>query len=109
MVDLHLRQQPDPHAPDVLGPPPNDYIPQGSQVTIVDRCQILTGSGRGAEHADNVWCPVIYGSYRGWANTFYLTADDGRRLACAMYSSARGCSFSKGGQNWAVDVDVLAD
>src|SRR5271154_3763493 len=90
MNDLHLRQQPDPRAPDVLAPP-DDKMPKGSQVTIIDSCQVWMGSGRGEEDADNVWCPVIYGSNRGWANAYHLATDDGRRLACVIYPAARGC------------------
>jgi hypothetical protein len=78
--ELHLRLQADPHAPDVLG----YRMPQGSQVTIAGDCQVWTGSGRGAQDADNVWCPVIYSSYRGWANAYFLVTDDGQRLACVM-------------------------
>jgi predicted aspartyl protease len=84
---LHLRLQPDPRAPEIL-----DYrMPQGSQVTIIDDCQVWTGSGRGAQDADNVWCPVVYASYRGWANAYYLALSDGRRFACVLYPSAQGC------------------
>ena len=87
---LHLRLQPDPGAPEVL-----DYrMPQGSQVTIIDDCQVWTGSGRGAQDADNVWCPVVYGSYRGWANAYYLALGDGRRFACVLYPSAQMCGES---------------
>jgi hypothetical protein len=66
IVSLSLRQFPDPHADTVL-PPPYDAIPQGSQITVVDDCKIWTASGRGAQDADNVWCPTIYGNNRGWA------------------------------------------
>jgi len=45
--DLHLRQLPDPRAPDVLGPPPDDYMPKGSQVTVVGQCQIAQHAGGG--------------------------------------------------------------
>ena len=85
--DLHLRLQPDPQAPDVL-----DYrMPQGSQVTVIGDCQVWTGSGRGAQDADNIWCPVLYGGYRGWANAYFLALGDGRRYACVLYPSAQGC------------------
>src|SRR5262249_26256402 len=75
--DLHLRTQPDPRAPDVLGPP-NNRMPKGSQVDIAGKCQSWMGSGRGAEDADNIWCQVSYGEHRGWANAYYLAASDGR-------------------------------
>jgi hypothetical protein len=90
IVNLSLRQFPDPHADTVL-PPPYDAIPQGSQITVVDDCKIWTASGRGAQDADNVWCPTIYGNNRGWANAFLMTANDGRRLACIKYPNANGC------------------
>jgi len=39
--DLHLRQYADPQAPDVVGP---DYrIPEGSQVTIIQKCDRMDG------------------------------------------------------------------
>jgi gag-polyprotein putative aspartyl protease len=90
MFDLTLRQLPDPHADSVL-PPPYHAIPQGSQVTVIDDCKIWTASGRGAQDADNVWCPTIYGDSRGWANAYLMTANDGRRLACIKYPNANGC------------------
>jgi hypothetical protein len=90
LQDLHLRTQPDPRAPDALGPP-NDVMPQGSLVAIAGKCRPWMGSGRGAEDADNIWCEVSYGEHRGWANAYYLAAPDGRRLACVMYPTARGC------------------
>ena len=40
---------------------------------------------RGEQDADNVWCPVIYGNYRGWANAYYLETNEGQRFACAIY------------------------
>jgi hypothetical protein len=85
--DLHLRQNPDPRAADVLG----YFMPAGSQVIIIDRCQIWTASGRGAQDADNIWCPVRYGSYSGWVNALYLALGDGRSVACVLYPSAQGC------------------
>jgi hypothetical protein len=64
---------------------------KGSQVAIAGKCQPWMGSGRGAEDADNIWCQVSYGEHRGWANAYFLAASDGRRLACVMYPTARGC------------------
>ena len=91
--DLHLRQYADPKAPDVIGP---DYrIPEGSQVTITQKCEVWTGSGRGARDADNVWCPVQYGKYKGLANAYLLAGSDGRRVACVMYPDAQGCDPAK--------------
>jgi len=88
--NLTLRKLPDPHSDTIL-PPPYDAIPQGSQVTVIDDCKIWTASGRGAQDADNVWCPTIYGNNRGWANAYLMTANDGRRLACIKYPNANGC------------------
>ncbi len=85
---LHLRLQPDPRAPDVLG----YRMPLGSYLTIIDDCKVWTGSGRGAQDADNVWCPVIYGGTRGWANAYFLALADGRRYACVLYPDAQGCA-----------------
>jgi hypothetical protein len=89
-VNLSLRRSPDPHADTVL-PPPYDAIPQGSQITVIDDCKIWTASGRGAEDADNVWYPTIYGNNCGWANAYLIRANDGRRLACIKYPNANGC------------------
>jgi predicted aspartyl protease len=89
-VNLSLRRSPDPHADTVL-PPPYDAIPEGSQITVLDDCKIWTASGRGAQDADNVWCPTIYGNNRGWANAYLMKANDGRRLACIKYPNANGC------------------
>jgi hypothetical protein len=90
IVNLSLRQFPDPHADTVL-PPPYDAIPQGSQITVLDDCKIWMASGRGAQDADNVWCPTIYGNNRGWANAHLMNANDGRRFACIKYPHANGC------------------
>jgi clan AA aspartic protease (TIGR02281 family) len=91
VVNLSLRQSPDPHADTVL-PPPYDAIPQGSQIfTVLDDCKIWSASGRGAQDANNVWCPTKYGNNDGWANAYFMTANDGRRLACIKYPNANGC------------------
>ncbi len=90
--DLHLRLRPDPSAPDILG---YDMAP-GSQVTIIDDCQVWLGFGRGAQDADNIWCPVAFGGYRGWANAYYVALGDGRRFACVLYSRAQGCVPASG-------------
>jgi hypothetical protein len=58
--DLQLREQPDPRARNILGAPPNDKMPKGSQVAVIDTCRTWMGSGRGAQDADNIWCPVLY-------------------------------------------------
>jgi hypothetical protein len=93
MNDLHLRQAPDPTAPDVLGPPHDVLVRQGSEVTIIEPCKIWMGSGRGAQDADNIWCPVVFGQYRGWMNAAYLRSTaDTRPVACVMYPNANGCS-----------------
>jgi hypothetical protein len=88
---LQLREQPDPRARNILGAPPNDNMPKGSQVAVIDTCRTWMGSGRGAQDADNIWCPVLYEGHRGWANAYYL-ADRGERVACVMYPTARGCA-----------------
>jgi hypothetical protein len=93
--DLQLREQPDPRARNILGAPPDDKMPKGSQVAVIDKCQTWTGSGRGAQDADNIWCPVLYEGHRGWANAYFL-ADHGQRAACVMYPTARGCASTEG-------------
>jgi hypothetical protein len=93
--DLQLREQPDPRARNILGAPPNDKMPKGSQVAVIDTCRTWMGSGRGAQDADNIWCPVLYEGHRGWANAYYL-ADRGERVACVMYPTARGCASTTG-------------
>src|SRR6516225_7133018 len=65
--DLQLREQPDPRARNILGVPPDDRMPKGSQVALIDICRTWMGSGRGAQDADNIWCPVLYEGHRGWA------------------------------------------
>jgi hypothetical protein len=95
--DLQLREQPDPRARNILGAPPNDKMPKGSQVAVTDTCRTWMGSGRGAKDADNIWCPVLYAGYRGWANAYYL-ADHGERVACVMYPPAGGCASTGGRQ-----------
>jgi tetratricopeptide (TPR) repeat protein len=89
--DLQLREQPDPRARNILGAPPNDKMPKGSQVAVIDTCRTWMGSGRGAQDADNIWCPVLYAGHRGWANAYYL-ADHGGRVACVIYPPAGGCA-----------------
>jgi hypothetical protein len=93
--DLQLREQPDPRARNILGAPPNDKMPKGSQVAVIDTCRTWMGSGRGAQDADNIWCPVLYEGHRGWANAYYL-ADHGGRVACVMYPPAGGCASTGG-------------
>jgi hypothetical protein len=93
--DLQLREQPDPRARNILGAPPNDKMPKGSQVAVVDECLTWVGSGRGAQDADNIWCPVLYAGHRGWANAYYI-ADHGDRVACVLYPPAGGCASKEG-------------
>jgi tetratricopeptide (TPR) repeat protein len=93
--DLQLREQPDPRARNILGAPPNDKMPKGSQVAVIDICRTWMGSGRGAQDADNIWCPVLYAGHRGWANAYYL-ADHGGRVACVLYPPAGGCASTGG-------------
>jgi hypothetical protein len=93
--DLQLREQPDPRARNILGAPPDDKMPKGSQVAVIDTCRTWMGSGRGAQDADNIWCPVLYEGHRGWANAYFL-ADHGERVACVMYPTARGCASTAG-------------
>jgi hypothetical protein len=82
--DLQLREQPNPLARTILGAPPNDKMPKGSQVAVIDRCLTWWGSGRGWQDADNIWCPVLYAGHPGWANAYYL-ADHGERVACVLW------------------------
>jgi hypothetical protein len=42
----------------------------------------MDGSNRGAQDADNIWCPVLYEGHRGWANGYYLADQRGERIAC---------------------------
>jgi hypothetical protein len=93
--DLQLREQPDPRARNILGAPPNDKMPKGSQVAVTNTCLTWMGSGRGAQDADNIWCPVLYAGHRGWANAYYL-ADHGGRVACVIYPPAGGCASTGG-------------
>jgi hypothetical protein len=93
--DLQLREQPDPRARNIFGASPNVKMPKGSQVAVIDTCRTWMGSGRGAQDADNIWCPVLYEGHRGWANAYYL-ADHGERIACVMYPTARGCASTAG-------------
>jgi tetratricopeptide (TPR) repeat protein len=88
--DLQLREQPDPRTGNILG-----KMPQGSQVAVTGTCRTWWGSGRGAQDADNIWCPVLYAGRRGWANAYYL-ADHGERVACALYPPAGGCASKEG-------------
>jgi Caspase domain len=88
--DLHVREQPDPRAGNILA-----KMPKGSQVAVTDACKTWMGSGRGAQDADNIWCPVLYAGHRGWANAYYL-ADHGERVACVIYPPAGGCASTAG-------------
>ena len=96
--DLHLREYADPHAPDVLAAPHNT-MPGGSvvQSNSTQECKVWMGSGRGTRDADNIWCPVQYGHYRGWANGYLLAMSDGRRVACVFYPDAKGCPAKEDG------------
>ena len=90
--DLQLREQPDPRARNILGVPPDDRMPKGSQVALIDICRTWMGSGRGAQDADNIWCPVLYEGHRGWA----LAGHHGERVSCVLYPPARGCASTSG-------------
>jgi hypothetical protein len=95
--DLQLREWPDPYARNILGVPPDDRMPKGSQVALTDICRTwMGGSGRGAKDADNIWCPVLYEGHRGWANAYYLAGHYGERVACVLYPPARGCPSMAG-------------
>ena len=93
LSDLHLRAQASKDAPDVLGPPPNDYIPRGASVELSAtderfgcmKLPIVQPSGHAA------WCPVGYEGRNGWVNGYYLDAGDGRRLSCTLYTGLIGC------------------
>jgi hypothetical protein len=82
----------------VLGPPPNDYIPNGASVdwSTVDehfgpvRVPTVQSSGYTA------WCLVSYEGQHGWVNGYYLVARDSRRLSCLVYSGLIGC----GADHW---------
>ena len=43
--DLQLREQPDPRARNILGAPPKDKMPKGSQVAVIDTCLTWWGFG----------------------------------------------------------------
>jgi hypothetical protein len=88
--DLLLRDKADPHWSNILA-----KMPKGSQVAVIDACKTWMGSGRGAQDADNIWCPVLYAGHSGWANAYYL-ADHGERVACVVYPPARGCASTEG-------------
>jgi hypothetical protein len=96
LVNLRLRAAPDPLAADAL--PADQFIPAGTELLIIrDNCTVWTGSGRGSQDADNVWCPTTYGAVSGWVNAYYVQTnwqrtDRTARLACYLYSSARGCA-----------------
>jgi uncharacterized protein len=91
--DLHLRTQPDPNSSDVIPEPaPNDLMQKGTMVRVnTNYCIVRMGT----QDTKNVWCPVAYRNYRGWANAYYLATDDGQRLACLVYSMADGCGSAK--------------
>jgi hypothetical protein len=86
-TDLMFRRAPDPNA-DPIQPEP---IPKGTEVSLYADCEVWRGSGRGEQDADNIWCPVIYGNQKGWANGLYLQMRNGRRMACVMYPTAYRC------------------
>src|SRR5262249_41085969 len=86
--DLQLREQPDPRARNILGAPPDDRMPKGSQVALTVICRTWMGSGRGAQDADNIWCPVLYEGHHGWANAYYLAGHYGERVACVLWPPA---------------------
>ncbi len=67
-----------------------------AQVAVIDFCRPWMGSARGAQDADNIWCPVLYEGHRGWANAYFLADDRGERVACVMYPTARGCASTAG-------------
>jgi hypothetical protein len=79
-MNVHLRAEPAPSAREVLGPPPNNFIPQGWRVygLVSESCQVWYGSRRD----EHLWCPVYFGKIKGWANALYLKRTDGRLQAC---------------------------
>jgi uncharacterized protein len=104
--DLHLRAQPDPNAPDAISDPaPNDVMPKGAVVRVnVNGCTTRTGSASGPQKVPiDIWCPVSYRNYDGWANAYYLATDDGLRLACVVNSAAQACGAGKYAQGPSFD------
>jgi uncharacterized protein len=72
-------------------------MPNGAVVRVgVKGCTMKMGSGSGPQGAPiNIWCPVSYRNYDGWANAYYLATDDRTRLACVVNSAAQGCGSAK--------------
>jgi hypothetical protein len=64
------------------------------RVYVTD-CTVWSGSGRSAQVANNIWCAVDYGKCSGWANAYFLAADDGQRLACLIDPAAQGCENAR--------------
>jgi hypothetical protein len=94
MQDLHLRTQPDPNAHDaILDPATNDVMPTGTVVRVsINDCTIRVSAGSGPQKPPiNIWCPGSYRNFEGWANAYYLTTDEGQRLACVVNPAAQGC------------------
>jgi hypothetical protein len=84
--DVMFRLAPDPKA-DPVQPEP---IPGGSEVSLYADCEVWRG-WRGELDVENIWCPVIYGNRKGWAEGHYLMMRDGRTVACIMYPTDRFC------------------
>jgi hypothetical protein len=66
--DMFLRTEPNPNSDSVLGPPPYDYIPKNTRISVhINRCEIYHADTR-----DSQWCKADYSDYSGWVNTRYL-------------------------------------
>jgi hypothetical protein len=66
--DIFLRAEPNPNSENLLGPPPYDYIPKNTRISVhVNQCTVYHADTR-----DSQWRKADYSDYSGWVNTRYL-------------------------------------
>jgi hypothetical protein len=66
--NINLRAEPNPNSENVLGSPPNDYIPKNTQIKVqTTDCVVYHADTRNSE-----WCKAEYADNKGWVNLRYL-------------------------------------
>jgi hypothetical protein len=92
--DLMLRQQPDPLSSSVLEGLQPDYMTPGTFFIAKDFDEVMSNCRQ--NYLGKVWCALNFrGSdgrlHAGYANGYYLSFDNGKRVACVIRPSLPEC------------------
>jgi hypothetical protein len=95
--DLMLRQRPDPVSSSVLEGLQPDHMTPGTLFIAKDFNEVMNNCRQ--NYLGKVWCALnFHGSdgrlHAGYANGYYLSFDNGRRVACVIRPSLPECQGS---------------